>query len=76
MNVTRQPSKGNKLFNYSSKLVGFTRKIVTFLRENVVVQRITTAFEAEPDAEGFTIPANFPSIELWEADNYTLTGGG
>lgn len=36
----------------------------------------TTISQSEPDAEGFTIPANFPFIELWEADNFTLARGG
>ena len=45
-------------------------------KKSQTAKRITTTFEDEPDAEGFTIPANFPSVELWEADNYTLSGGG
>lgn len=36
----------------------------------------TTISQSEPDAEGFTIPANFPFIELWEVDNFILTTGG
>ena len=47
---------------------------VTFYEKKPNCKRITTTFEDEPDAEGFTIPANFPSVELWEADNYTLSG--
>lgn len=55
--------------------MGFAGKTVTFLEKMSLCKRITTTFEAEPGAEGFTIPANFPSVELWEADNCTVTGG-
>ena len=74
--MTKQPSKSNKLFDYSSQNVVLAGENVTFYEKKPNCKRITTTLEDEPDAEGFTIPANFPSVELWEADNYTLSGGG